>query len=228
MRKIFCFLAIAVVFLLVSTNAQAEPRVIPRDDMSHEEEVADEALINKLLSIRESMRKTDKPLFYMYVDVVNSTMIVYRLIQESGEGYSLEEMSTHLIGSPKSKKYPKGFGFIYSVEKFPIWAPTSDQVKLFKERGTDFEKFRNAQGKVIIPPSHPLNYMGPVKMKIKFFEKQVIAKLDRDVYRIHGTLKKDEKKLGTRCSGGCIRTRNEEIIELDKQTHGGFIIVNFV
>ena len=98
----------------------------------------------------------------------------------------------------------------------------------FKKRGIDFEKFRNNKGRIIIPPGHIFNYMGSIKMRIKFLEKQASSKLDRDVYRIHGTLKEDDPKLGTRCSSGCTRVQNDELLQFDKLMSGGFIIVEYV
>lgn len=193
------------------------------------QQAEDLAVIEHLIAIREESKQEEKTLFFMEIDVVQSNMRVYRLVEDTDEEtFSLEEISTHRVGTPKSAKYPKGFGIITSVEKDPIWAPTDGTIEQFKKRGTDLEKFRNAQGKVIIPAGNPLNYMGPLKMRIKFLEKQASAELERDIYRIHGTLKKDEPKLGTRCSGGCIRTKNAELLELDKKMKGGFIVIKYV
>jgi lipoprotein-anchoring transpeptidase ErfK/SrfK len=221
MRKVLYHLASITFLLLLSTAPSLAAPVC-------DEQPTDDILVAKLVSIREKMHKTDKPLFFMRVDVQHSIMTVYRLDEEVGEDFSLERMRTYSVGTPRSKKYPKGLGIITAIERFPIWAPTPETVTQFKKRGIELEKFRNAQGKIIIPAGHHLNYMGPVKMKIKFLEKQADPRFDRDVYRIHGTLKKDERRLGTRCSGGCIRTKNDDLIELDDKIKGGFIVVEYV
>lgn len=228
MQKVLYYLA-SIAFLLfmaIDANVQAQP--IPDKKDYAEEERGDTLLIAQLLSIREKMNKAAKPLFFLHIDVVQATMTVYHLIEEDTGNYFLEEVSTHLVGTPKFKRYPKGFGIITSTERSPFWAPTPGTVMEFKKRGINLEKFRNEQGKIIIPPGHALNYMGPVKMRIRFLEKQAFPKLNRDVYRIHGTLKKDEAKLGTRCSGGCIRTQNEELLRLDELMKGGFIITKYI
>ena len=227
MQKVLCYLMAIIMLFLFEASANAQSPTLSNMEISAEQE-SDSSLIPQLLSIRERMHKTDKPLFFLRIDVINAKMTVYSLIPEGIASYSLEEISTHLVGSPKSKKYPRGFGVITSIQRSPIWAPTPETVKLFKKRGINLEKFRNAKGKIIIPAGHKLNYMGPVKMNIDFLEKQASAKLERDVYRIHGTLQKDEKKLGTRCSGGCIRTQNKELLRLDELMKGGFIVVEYV
>lgn len=229
MKKVLRYLAtIVLCSLLATTGVHAEATNSSENELL-EKQANDTTSIMKLISIREQSNQAGKPLFFMEIDVMHSSMTVYRLVENaSEETFSLEEISTHRVGTPKPAKYPKGFGIITAIEKDPIWAPTDGTIEQFKKRGTDLEKFRNAQGKVIIPAGDPLNYMGPLKMRIKFLEKQASAKLQRDIYRIHGTLKKDEAKLGTRCSGGCIRTKNTELLELSKKMKGGFIVIRYV
>lgn len=230
MKKVLFSLITGSILLLMAIPANTRTSVACESDAQNKQtdDFVNSALIDKLLSIQVQLKKSDEQIFYLHIDVVKSTMTVFRLVQEDDLTFSLEEMSSHFVGTPKSRIYPKGFGYIYARERNPIWAPTKETVRLFKKRGVNLEKFRNKQGKIIIPAGDRLNYMGPIKMRVKFLEKQTDAKLIRDVYRIHGTLKKDERKLGTRCSGGCIRTQNEELIKLNEKTKGGLIIVQYV
>lgn len=230
MHRVLCYCFMSTILLLLgAADINAEPRILfdSNTDLSIRRN-NNSPLVAQLLSIQEEMHQTNKLLFFLRIDVIQSTMTAYQLTEDSINNYSLEELSTCLVGTPKSKKYPKGFGVITSIERSPRWAPTPETVRLFKRRGINLEKFRNAKGKIIIPSGHPLNYMGSLKMNIRFLEKQASLKLERNVYRIHGTLKKDEEKLGTRCSGGCIRTQNEELIALDKMMKGGLIIIKYI
>ncbi len=228
MKKINFFLTVAMFLLFGAISTNAKTMEVSDAELSARQTTNDPELVGQLLAIREQLHKENKPLFFMQIDVSNSVMTTYKLTDEEDGTFSLEEISTNIVGTPKSKKYPRGFGFITAVEKNPVWAPTPATVKQFKKHGMDLEKFRNDQGKIIIPAGNVLNYMGPLKMRIKFLEKQAYPELNRDVYRIHGTLKKDERKLGTRCSAGCIRTKNNELLELNEEMKGGFIVVEYI
>jgi hypothetical protein len=67
-----------------------------------------------------------------------------------------------------------------------------------------------ARGRSVTPPGDPRNPMGRVKM---FFREPD--------YFVHGT--NDERTIGYRGSHGCIRMRNEDVIEIARlaMTHGG-------
>lgn len=100
----------------------------------------------------------------------------------------------------KSVKKPNGEGKISSIIFNPIWYPTDDTIKAFKARGINLPKE--------VPPNHPRNYLGPVKMNLTH-------KVDgKETYRIHGTL--SEGTIGSNESAGCIRMKNKEALELAK------------
>lgn len=176
-------------------------------------------LAMKVLSIKEQHLPNKKDIYYLEIDVAEATMDVYRcFVDEDGEP-SLEFMDTYLVGTPKVRDYPRGFGVITSVEFNPTWMPTQASVELLMKHGINLYKFRNKDGKVVVPGGNQYNFMGPVKMRIKFVTPQKTAKTRRDVYRVHGILEGREYKklLGTRCSGGCIRVENEQITDLAKK-----------
>ena len=95
------------------------------------------------------------------------------------------------------KKYPVGKGVVTKIEFNPAWYPTP------RTRG-EFAK-KNIFLAEKIPAGHKFNYMGSFKIHLSH---SVPGK--GEVFRIHGTRKEDESKIGTRASGGCIRMFNAE------------------
>jgi L,D-transpeptidase YcfS len=94
---------------------------------------------------------------------------------------------------------PSGIGGITNIVYDPIWYPTKTTIESFK-------KFKGIDLPDAVPSGSPLNYLGPVKIVLTHKVK------GHDVYRIHGTL--SESTIGTHESGGCIRMKNQEAIEL--------------
>ena len=58
----------------------------------------------------------------------------------------------------------------------------------------------------VVPPNHKYNYMGMAKLNLTH------SVDGNTTYRIHGTL--NEKTLGSNESAGCIRMRNNDVVEL--------------
>lgn len=112
------------------------------------------------------------------------------------------EIKRYPVAVPKSNFYslPQK-GKIIKIVYDPWWYPTTKTRRYF------FEK----KGKFLpeaIPPNSPLNAMGKVKLII-LFENNLKAPV-----RIHGT--NDPSSIGKRVTRGCIRLRNEDILELGK------------
>ena len=192
----------------------------------HQGEAASASLLaNELVDIQERFGQSGRNIVYLRIDVLDCSMKRYRVVNGQGEPRLVFE-EEYVVGTPKTRFYPKGKGIITNIEYRPWWYPTAETVAEFKKRGKHLEKFRDAQGKIAIPPGHRLNFMGPIKMKITFIDPQATAKLGRMVYRIHGNL--DTTKLGTRCSGGCIRMDNHEIKMLAKNAKGKTIIIDYI
>lgn len=95
-------------------------------------------------------------------------------------------------------KKPLGIGNITAISFEPTWYPTQKTVTAFKQKGINLP--------AIVPFGDKLNYMGAAKINLTH---RVNGK---EVYRIHGTL--DESTIGTNESSGCIRMKNNEVIEL--------------
>lgn len=98
----------------------------------------------------------------------------------------------------KSIKKPLGEGHVTSIALNPIWYPTSDTIESFKKRGISLP--------TVVPGGDKLNYMGSAKINLTH-------KVDgKDTFRIHGTI--DEKTIGSYESSGCIRMKNNEVLQL--------------
>ncbi len=106
------------------------------------------------------------------------------------------------------KGYPIGKGRITKIEFNPSWYPTQRTINEFAKKGIFLPK--------AIPPGHKLNYMGSFKI---YLSHNVPGK--GEIFRIHGTRKEDEEKIGTRASGGCVRLLNSEGEELARKISTG-------
>jgi L,D-transpeptidase YcfS len=148
------------------------------------------------------IRKVDNLLSeYNYFDnliiVVNSknnTMTV------TGKGKKIVKLlKTYKVSTAKKDiKKPLGLGNVTSIALNPIWYPTQDTVDSFKKKGIDLP--------LVVPGGHKLNYMGSAKINLTH-------RVDgKDTYRIHGTL--SEKTIGSYESAGCIRMKNDEVVQL--------------
>jgi L,D-transpeptidase YnhG len=111
----------------------------------------------------------------------------------------LKYLKTYKVSTAKkSIKKPLGEGNVTSISLNPIWYPTPDTIESFKKRGIDLP--------TVVPGGHKLNYMGSAKINLTH-------RVDgKDTFRIHGTI--DEKTIGSYESSGCIRMKNNEVVEL--------------
>ena len=95
-------------------------------------------------------------------------------------------------------KKPLGVGSITAISLEPQWYPTYKTLKAFKKKGINLP--------AIVPYGHRLNYMGAAKINLTHRVE------GQEVYRIHGTLNEDT--IGTNESSGCIRMKNNEVMQL--------------
>ncbi|MBP7742037.1 MAG: L,D-transpeptidase family protein [Aliarcobacter sp.] len=111
----------------------------------------------------------------------------------------LINIKTYIVSTAKeTSKKPLGLGSITAISLKPQWYPTENTLKSFRQKGINLPS--------VVPFGHKLNYMGAAKINLTH-------KVDgREVYRIHGTLNEDT--IGTNESSGCIRMKNDEVIEL--------------
>ena len=187
---------ILVLILLKSLLSASETKYI------EELKVISSQLLEKFTPELAPVRKVDNLLSpYSYFDNLmilvnskNNTMTV------SGRGKKLVKvLKTYKVSTAKKDiKKPLGEGNVTSIALNPIWYPTEDTIQSFKKRGIELP--------AIVPGGHKLNYMGSAKINLTH-------RVDgKDTFRIHGTL--SEKTIGSYESAGCIRMKNEEVIQL--------------
>lgn len=115
------------------------------------------------------------------------------------EGREVELKEYKVSTAKKDMPKPLGEGGVTSISLHPHWYPTQDTIKHFKES-------KNINLPSVVPYGHPYNYMGEAKINLTH---EVDGK---NVFRIHGTV--DESTIGRSESGGCIRMKNSEVLEL--------------
>lgn len=121
------------------------------------------------------------------------------MLLKANSNEKIINIKTYKVSTAKENvKKPLGKGSITSISLQPLWYPTPNTLKSFKQRGINLPQ--------VVPFGHKLNYMGAAKINLTH-------KVDgRDVYRIHGTL--NEETIGTNESAGCIRMKNDEVLQL--------------
>lgn len=94
--------------------------------------------------------------------------------------------------------YPLGRGRVTAIAFNPWWYPTPYSRQVFRQRGINLP----AQ----VPPGHPLNYMGPVKISLSHRTRKGA------IYRIHGN--NNPARVGRRVTGGCFVMDNSDALQL--------------
>jgi lipoprotein-anchoring transpeptidase ErfK/SrfK len=111
----------------------------------------------------------------------------------------LKEIKKYRVSTAKKDvKRPFGEGKISKISLNPIWYPTQDTLKSFRNRGIDLPS--------VVPPGHRYNYMGAAKINLTHIVD------GKSTFRIHGTL--SEKTIGSNESAGCIRMKNSDVLQL--------------
>ncbi|WP_148623515.1 L,D-transpeptidase [Aliarcobacter cryaerophilus] len=128
---------------------------------------------------------------------VNSKTNIMELFAKDGENE--EKIKSYIVSTGKDNiKKPLGVGRISQISLNPVWYPTADTKKSFAKKGIILPN--------VVPPNHKYNYMGMAKLNLTH------SVDGNTTYRIHGTL--NEKTLGSNESAGCIRMRNNDVVEL--------------
>ena len=128
------------------------------------------------------------------VDSVSNSMKVKAKIDNEYKNIKTYRVST----AKKDTTKPLGIGNISKISLNPIWYPTQSTKISFKKRGIILPD--------VVPPGHKFNYMGAAKINLTHIVD------GKSTYRIHGTL--NEKTIGTNESAGCIRMKNDEVLQL--------------
>ena len=135
--------------------------------------------------------------YYELIIRVDSKTNIMELFAKNGENE--EKIKSYIVSTGKdSIKKPLGVGRISQISLNPVWYPTTDTKKSFAKKGIVLPN--------IVPPNHKYNYMGMAKLNLTH------SVDGNTTYRIHGTL--NEKTLGSNESAGCIRMRNNDVVEL--------------
>lgn len=128
---------------------------------------------------------------------VDSKTNIMELFAKNGENE--EKIKSYIVSTGKdSIKKPLGVGRISQISLNPVWYPTADTKKSFAKKGIILPN--------VVPANHKYNYMGMAKLNLTH------SVDGNTTYRIHGTL--NEKTLGRNESAGCIRMRNNDVVEL--------------
>jgi lipoprotein-anchoring transpeptidase ErfK/SrfK len=129
---------------------------------------------------------------------INSTTHQLQVYGVNKSNHNL--LKTFIVSTArKNTKMPMGEGSISAISINPIWYPTEQTIKHFRDKkGIDLP--------TSVLPGNPLNYMGMAKINLTHIVD------GKNTYRIHGTI--NEKTIGTHESSGCIRMKNKEVLEL--------------
>lgn len=115
------------------------------------------------------------------------------------ENKKLTNIKSYKVSTARTNiKKPLGIGDITAISLEPIWYPTQKTLKAFRQKGINLPS--------TVPYGHRLNYMGAAKINLSHRVN------GNEVYRIHGTI--NEETIGTYESSGCIRMKNNEVVEL--------------
>jgi len=101
--------------------------------------------------------------------------------------------------------YPVGAGKVTAIDYDPWWYPTPYTRQIFRGRGIELSEK--------VPPRHPLNYMGAIKISLSH------KTWKGAIYRIHGN--NNPKRVGRRVTGGCFVMNNDDGIALARKIKVG-------
>ena len=128
------------------------------------------------------------------VDSSTNVMTIKAKIDNQIKVIKTFKVSTGKIGIEK----PFGDGRITKISLNPVWYPTQDIIKTFRKKGIFLP--------AVVEAGDKYNYMGAAKINLTHEVK------GKSTFRIHGTL--NEKTIGTNESAGCIRMKNNEVVQL--------------
>jgi L,D-transpeptidase YcfS len=166
------------------------------DEIKYKEELKEklEKNLNKIKKNELNSELSNFEEIFIEVDSKINTMIVKAKLNNEFTILNTYKVST---GRNNIKK-PKGLGKISEITLNPIWYPTQDTLKSFRKKGIYLP--------AAVPGGHKLNYMGAAKLNLTHTVNGL------QTFRIHGTL--SENTIGTNESAGCIRMKNDEVVQL--------------
>lgn len=189
-RKIFLSVVFLFIFLCGDIYAY-----IPNIDNTSKNNMCMKKTSVKNISIKNNELDTYITAYRIEIDVEKTKMYLYELNNNLCKKINEYTVSTVKKGIVR----PKGIGIITKIELDPWWYPTDETKRYLKDT-------KNLDIPNAVPPRHKLNFMGTFKMHLSHKTSK------GDVYRIHGN--NDEKQIGKRVTGGCVRMYNNEGEEL--------------
>ena len=134
--------------------------------------------------------------YYVEISISGRKLVLYEIGANGGR----VQITEYPVGTAVRglDTYPVGRGKVTGIFFDPWWYPTPYARQVFRERGIALP--------AKIPPGHPLNYMGVVKIALSH------KTWKGAIYRIHGN--NDPKRVGRRVTGGCFVMNNDEGLAL--------------
>ena len=186
----------------LSDHIQNVQRVINYDKAEKIEKI-EKPQVQKVVEVKEIKKEnpstflSDVALYEQLLIEVDS--VTNKMSLKAKINNEFKEIKAFRVSTGKDNiEKPFGVGKVSKISLNPIWYPTTDTIKSFRKRGI------NLPNKVL--PGDKYNYMGAAKINLTH---EVDGK---NTYRIHGTL--NEKTIGTNESAGCIRMKNNEVVQL--------------
>lgn len=195
----------------LSDTIQNVQRVINYEKTEKKEEVEklnkvekiEKPQVKKVLEVKEIKKENSSDFLsdvsqyeqlLIEVDSVTNKMSLKAKINDE-----IKEIKAFRVSTGKDNiEKPFGVGKVSKISLNPIWYPTADTIKSFRKKGINLPP--------VVLPGDKYNYMGAAKINLTH---EVDGK---STFRIHGTL--NEKTIGTNESAGCIRMKNNEVVQL--------------
>lgn len=150
---------------------------------------------------------------YHYLMVVKFSEKKLTFFEINGEEI-LQEINSYPVAIPKGSYYPLPlFGKIKRIELNPYWRPT-EKTKI------DYKKKKGINLPEVIKPGDPRNTLGAAKIIIQFENLE-----EPKPIHIHGT--NEPESIGKKITRGCIRLKDEDILEITKIVQGKKVLVIF-
>ncbi len=150
-------------------------------------------------AVTESAPTPSRPDYFIEISISRNLLTLY----EKNDAGALVPLRAYRVGTVVRglKTYPQGMGRVTAISFNPWWYPTPYSRSVFRERGIELP--------TVVPPGHPLNYMGPFKISLSH------RTFKGAIYRIHGN--NNPARVGRRVTGGCFVMENEGGLELARK-----------
>lgn len=151
----------------------------------------------------DSVKPDNTVSYYLEISISRNVLTLY----EKKDDAELLHIAEYPVGTAVVglKTYPLGLGRVTAIQFDPWWYPTPYSRQVFRDRGIELPS--------VVPPGHPLNYMGPFKIALSH------KTWKGAIYRIHGN--NNPKRVGRRVTGGCFVMDNPDGLALARRIRVG-------